>query len=364
MSGSSWRRPSVTWLLASAPVAILLDRADAAAPLVFFTAALALIPLAHSIVQATETLAEHTGPAIGGLLNATFGNLPELIIAVVALRAGLVEMVRASLIGAILANTLLALGASFLLGGLKVHVQEYNTSGARTYSSMLLLAALALGIPAAFHRFLGTETLSTAGRTVDVATAGILLVTYAAYLYFMIRTHPDFFKAGEGAAEGHTGPTGSPLLPLGILLAASVGAALMSEVRVGAAEATGAALGMSEVFLGMILLAVIGGAAESGSAIAMGIKNKPDLAVGVAMGSSIQIALFVTPFLVLTSVLFAPETMSMAFNRLEVLGLFLSVLLVASIAADGRATWFKGVQLLTIYLILAATIYFIPMPQP
>ena len=362
MSGSSWLRPSITWLLASAPVAILLDRAGAAPPLVFFAAALALVPLAHSIVQATETLAEHTGPAIGGLLNATFGNLPELIISVVALRAGLVEMVRASLIGAILANTLMALGVSFLLGGLRVHIQEYNTAGARTYSSMLLLAALALGIPAAFHRFLGEETLSTAGRTVDITTAAVLLLTYVAYLLFMIKTHPDYFQAREGAAEHHGKPAGSPLRPVLILVGASVGAAWMSEVLVGAAEATGAALGMSEVFLGMILLAVIGGAAESGSAIAMGMKNKPDLAVGVAMGSSIQIALFVTPFLVLTSVLFAPEAMSMAFNRLEILGLFLSVLLVAAIAADGRATWFKGVQLLTIYLILAATIYFIPVP--
>jgi Ca2+:H+ antiporter len=353
-------RPSVTWLLASAPVAILLDRAGASAPLVFFTAALALIPLAHSIVQATETLAEHTGPALGGLLNATFGNLPELIISVVALRAGLVEMVRASLIGAILANTLLALGVGFFLGGLKVHVQEYNTAGARTYSSMLLLAAIALGIPAAFHRFMGAEEVSVAGRSVDVITAVILLATYVAYLLFMIKTHPDHFQAASEGSEHHGKPAGSPLRPLGILLAASVGAAWMSEVLVGAAEATGAALGMSEIFLGMILLAIIGGAAESGSAIAMAMKNKPDLSVGVAMGSSIQIALFVTPFLVLTSVLFAPEALTMAFSRLEILGLFLSVLLVAAISSDGRATWFKGVQLLTIYLILGATIYLLP----
>jgi Ca2+:H+ antiporter len=361
MSGSNWRRPSVTWLLASAPVAILLDRAEASAPLVFFAAALALVPLAHSIVQATETLAEHTGPALGGLLNATFGNLPELIICVVALRAGLVDMVRASLIGAILANTLLALGVGFFLGGLRVHIQEYNTSGARTYSSMLLLAALALGIPAAFHRFLGADSSSTAGRTIDVTTAVVLLTTYVAYLVFMLKTHPEYFKADAGASESHAAPKGSPLRPLGILLAASVGAAWMSEVLVGAAEATGTALGMSEVFLGMILLAIIGGAAESGSAIAMALKNKPDLAVGVAMGSSIQIALFVTPFLVLTSVLFAPEALTMGFNRLEIGGLFLSVLLVAAIASDGRATWFKGVQLLTIYLILAATIYLLPV---
>ena len=353
-------RPSVNWLLAGAPAAVRLERAEAAAPLVFLMAALAHIPLAHAIVEATETLAEFTGPAIGGLLNATFGNLPELIISVVALRAGLVDMVRASLVGAILANTLLALGVAFFLGGLRVHIQEYNTAGARTYSSMLLLAAIALGIPAAFHRFMSAETIAVSGRTVDVTVAVLLLATYVAYLVFMIRTHPDYFTAGEEKSGHHEKPAGSPAWPVAILVLASVGAAFMSEVLVGAAEATGAALGMSDIFLGMILLAIIGGAAESGSAIAMAVKNKPDLAVGVAMGSSIQIALFVTPVLVLTSVLFAPEAMTMGFSRLEILGVFLSVLLVATIASDGRATWFKGVQLLTIYLILAASIYFLP----
>ena len=357
-------RPSVNWLLAGAPAAILLERAEAAAPLVFLAAALAIVPLAHAIVEATEHLAEFTGPAVGGLLNATFGNLPEMIICIVALRAGLVDVVRASLVGAILANTLLALGIAFLLGGFRVHIQEYNTAGARTYSSMLLLAALALGIPAAFHRFVGAETVALSGRTVDVTVAAALLVTYVAYLVFMLKTHPDYFRAEVGDSEHHGKPAGSPLKPLAFLIAASVGAAWMSEVLVGAAEATGSALGMSDIFLGMILLAVIGGAAESGSAIAMAMKNKPDLAVGVAMGSSIQIALFVTPFLVLTSVLFAPEAMSMGFSRLEIMGLFLSVLLVATIASDGRATWFKGVQLLTIYLILAASIYFLPVQSP
>lgn len=361
MSGRPPLRPSIHWLLAAAPVAWLLEHNGAGAPLVFLAAALALVPLAHAIVEATEGIAEYTGPALGGLLNATFGNLPELIIAFVALRAGLVEMVRASLVGAVLANTLVGLGIGFFLGGLKTHVQEYNTAGARTYSTMLLLAAIALGIPAAFYRFLGAEGPAEVGRTLDILTAAALLGTYVLYLVFIIRTHPEYFRPEGGEAGHHGKPAGSPAKPVGILLVASVAAAFMSEILVGAAEATGQALGMSDVFLGMILLAVIGGAAEIGSAIAMAGKNKPDLAVGVAMGSSIQIALFVTPLLVLASLVMAPSPLTLGFNRLEIVGLFLGVLLVSSIASDGRATWFKGVQLVAVYLILGASIYFLPV---
>jgi len=361
MSGRSPLRPSLNWLLAAVPVAWLLEHNEAPAPFVFLAAALALIPLAHAIVEATEGIAEYTGPALGGLLNATFGNLPELIICFVALRAGLVEMVRASLVGAVLANTLVGLGVGFLLGGLRTHVQEYNTAGARTYGTMLLLAAISLGIPAAFHRFLGAAGPADVGRTLDIATAVALLVTYVLYLIFLIRTHPEYFRPESDADGHHVKPAGSPAKPVAILLAASVAAAWTSEMLVGAAEATGQALGMSDVFLGMILLAVIGGAAEIGSAIAMAGRNKPDLAVGVAMGSSIQIALFVTPVLVLASLVMAPAPLTLGFNRLEIIGLFLGVLLVSAVASDGRATWFKGVQLITLYLILAASIYFLPV---
>ena len=360
MPAGSPLRPSIHWLLAGAPAAWLLEHNGAAAPLVFLAAALALVPLAHTIVEATEGIAEYTGPAVGGLLNATFGNLPELIIGFVALRAGLVEMVRASLIGAVLANTLVGLGIGFFLGGLRTHIQEYNTSGARTYSTMLLLAAISLGIPAAFYRFLGTEG-GHVGRTLDIATAVALLLTYVLYLVFILRTHPEYFRPEGEGEHAHQRPAGSPAKPVAILVAASAGAAWMSELLVGAAEATGQALGMSEVFLGMILLAVIGGAAEIGSAIAMATKGKPDLAVGVAMGSSIQIALFVTPVLVLSSLLMAPSPLTLGFNRLEIGALFLGVLLVSAIASDGRATWFKGIQLVTMYLILAASIYFLPV---
>ncbi len=256
---------------------------------------------------------------MGGLLDATFGNLPELIIAVVALRAGLVDMVRASLIGAVLANVLLALGVAFLLGGRRYHVMEYNPAGARTYASMLMPTVITLAVPAAFHRFLGA-TVPASSQTLDLAASLVLLATYVCYLVYMVQTHPDFFEARgtDDDHAGHGGPAWSAARAVATLLVASVGAAWMSEILVGAAEATGHALGMSPIFLGMVLLAVIGGAAESGSAIAMGRRNKPDLAVGIAMGSSIQIALFVAPVLVLLSEVVAPAPLNLAFSRLEI----------------------------------------------
>jgi Ca2+:H+ antiporter len=355
----------LNWLLALVPVVVVLDRMEAPAPLVFLVAAVAIVPLASLIVHSTEQVAEHTGPAIGGLLNATFGNLPELIICVVALRAGLVEMVRASLIGAILANVLLALGIAFLLGGRRHHVMEFNPAGARTYASMLMLAVITLAVPSAFDRLVGTAEPASS-RTLGLATSGVLLATYVCYLVYMIRTHPDFFDAGTPDDHGgHRGAAAwSPPRAVGTLLAASAGAAWMSEILVGAAEATGHALGMSPIFLGMVLLAVIGGAAESGSAIAMGRRNKPDLAVGIAMGSSIQIALFVTPVLVLLSGLIAPAPLDLAFSRLEIGALLLGTLIVITTSNDGRATWFKGVQLLAVYLIIAASVYWMPAGGP
>src|SRR5262245_44146716 len=198
-------RPSVEWLLVLIPVVVVLDRAAAAAPLVFFVAALAIVPLAALIVRSTAQVAEHTGPAVGGLLNDTFGNLPELIIAFVALRAGLVDMVRSSLIGAILANVLLALGVAFLLGGRRYHVMDYNPAGARAYGSMLMLAVVTLAVPAAFHRFLGAAALS-ADQTLDIATALVLLITYVCYLVYVVRTHAELFAArGDDHQDGHPG---------------------------------------------------------------------------------------------------------------------------------------------------------------
>jgi Ca2+:H+ antiporter len=354
--------PSLNWLLAFIPISLALEYAHVPAPVLFFSAALAIVPIARLIVHSTEQLALYTGDAIGGLLNATFGNAPELIIAVVALRAGFFDMVRASIIGAILANLLLATGVAFLLGGLRFHTQDYNPSVARLYSSMMLISAISLGIPSAFNRFFSPEGTLPAEKLVNLGTAVVLLAAYGLYLVFLIKTHPDYFQSVAVAEEQHGahGERWSVGRAVGSLLGASVLAAWMSELLVGAAEGTGEALGMSQVFIGIVFLAVIGGAAESGSAIAMARKNKLDLTVGIAMGSSIQIALFVAPMLVFASSVIAPQPLELAFSRAEIGALFLAVLVGATVASDGRSNWYKGVQLILMYAMIAILFYFLP----
>jgi Ca2+:H+ antiporter len=295
-------------------------------------------------------------------LNATFGNAPELIIGLVALKAGYFDMVRASIIGAILGNLMLASGVAFFLGGLKYHVQEYNASVARLYSSMMLIAAMSLGVPSAFNRFFSPAGTIQAEKMINMGTAFVLLAAYVLYLVFLLKTHPEFFASagGKDAGHGHEGKQWSVGLAVGSLVGASVLAAWMSEILVGAAEGTGQALGMSEVFIGIVFLALIGGAAESGSAIAMARKNKLDLTVGIAMGSSIQIALFVAPLLVLVSRFIAPQPLELAFSRPEIGTLFLAALLGAIVAGDGRSNWYKGVQLILVYVMIAILFYFLP----
>ena len=354
-------RPSINWLFAFIPVSVLLELGHAPPPVLFFSAALAIVPIARLIVLSTEQLATRTGDAVGGLLNATFGNAPELIIALVALRAGFFDMVRASIIGAILANLMLATGVAFFLGGLRYHTQEYNAGAARLYSSMMLISAISLGVPSAFNRFFSPEGTLHEEKIVNLGTAFVLLATYALYLIFLLRTHPDFFQSVAATTpEHHGGTQWSVGRAVGTLVGASVLAAWMSETLVGAAEGTGQALGMSEVFIGIVFLAVIGGAAESGSAIAMARKNKLDLTVGIAMGSSIQIALFVAPVLVLVSGFIAPQPLELSFTRAEIGTLFLGVLIGAIVAGDGRSNWYKGVQLIVVYTMIALLFYFLP----
>lgn len=335
------------------------------APLLFFSAALAIVPIARLIVLSTEQLATRTGDTIGGLLNATFGNAPELIIALVALKAGYFDMVRASIIGAILANLLLAMGVAFFLGGLRYHTQEYNSSATRLYSSMMMISAISLGVPSAFNRFFSPEGTMPQEKAVNLGTAFVLLAAYGLYLVFMLKTHPDFFTSVGGGKEEHEheGRQWSLARAIGSLLGASVLAAWMSEILVGAAEGTGKALGMSEVFIGIVFLAIVGGAAESGSAIAMARKNKVDLTVGIGMGSSIQIALFVAPVLVLASYFIAPQPLELAFSRAEIGTLFMVVLIGAMVAGDGRSNWYKGVQLITVYAMIAILFYFLPVAK-
>jgi len=364
---------SVEWLFLFIPITLALEHLGVAAPLLFFSAALAIIPIASLIVHATEQLATRTGDAIGGLLNATFGNAPELIIAVVALKAGLLNMVLGSIAGAILANLLLALGIAFLLGGLRHHDQDYNPAAARVYSSMMLIAVVSLAVPSAFSRFFASEDIIRQEMVLNVGLAVILLIAYALYLVFMLKTHPGAFArqgvhaneaVNEAAGEAEEGTHWSLPRAIGSLVGASVLAAWMSEILVGAAEGTGTALGMSQLFIGIVFLAVVGGAAESLSAIAMARKNRMDMAVGIALGSSIQIALFVAPVLVLASYFIAPQPLDLAFGRAEVGALFIAVLIGTVVVGDGRSNWYKGVQLITVYTIIALMFYLLPEIAP
>ncbi len=355
-------KPSIFWLLIFIPITVILEHVGKLPPpVIFFSAALAIVPIAALIVQATEQLAHRTGDAVGGLLNATFGNAPELIIATVALRAGLLDMVRASLIGAILANLLLALGLSFFLGGLRYRDQKYNPLAARTYSSMMLIAVISLVVPSAFSRILTPEGTIRQEQLLNIGIAVVLLLAYGLYLLFSLKTHPAAFASVDTGDEAHhEGKQWSMARAVGSLIGASVLAAWMSEILVGAAEGTGKSLGMSQTFIGIVFLAIVGGAAESGSAIAMARKNKVDLSVGIALGSSIQIALFVAPVLVLLSYFIAPQPLELSFNRAETGSLFMGVLIGTLVCGDGQSNWYKGVQLVTVYTIIALMFYFIP----
>lgn len=327
--------------------------------MIFFSAALSIVPIARLIGASTENLATYTGDAVGGLLNATFGNLPELIIAMVALRTGLHEIVLASITGAILSNLLLAMGVSFLVGGIRHHVQEYNPTSIRVYSSMMLIAVLSLLVPSAFHRVFGAVEFTRNENELNIAIAIVLLAAYVLYLVFMLRTHKEFFNSKSG---GHEHPEDRWPLPkaLGLLVAASLGAAFMSEILVGAAEETGKVLGLSSVFIGIVFLSIVGGAAESISAISMASKNKMDLSISILLGSSIQIALFISPLLVLSSLFIGPHQLNLSFGSGMIAALFLSVLIGELISGDGQSNWYKGVQLIVVYLMLAMMLYFIP----
>lgn len=354
-------KPSANWLFVFIPISLYLEYSHAFAPLIFFSAALSIIPIAKLIVHSTEQLATYTGDAIGGLLNATFGNLPELIISIVALKAGLYTMVLASIIGAILANLLLALGLSFFIGGTKYHTQDFNPVTARLYSTMMVIAVISMGVPSFFNRMFGGQDVLRQQAMLNVGLAIVLLIGYGLYLFFMIKTHPEFFKSStsEEQHEEHEGRW-SKSKAIIFLVGASVLAAFMSEVLVGAAEGTGEALGMSATFIGIVFLAIVGGAAESLSAITVAKKNKMDLSVGILLGSCIQITLFIAPLLVLVSLFMGAEPLFLSFGQAQVGALFFAVLIGMVVVADGKSNWYKGIQLIAVYLIIALMFFFMP----
>ena len=350
-------------LLVFIPVALLLEYVFHAAELwVFLASAAAIIPLAALMGRATEQLAERLGEGVGGLLNATFGNAAELIIAIVALRAGLFDLVKASITGSIIGNLLLVFGASALWGGVKFQRQEFNRTAAGLSTTLLVLSAVSLFIPAIFHLVV-PPTAGLAERTLSVEISVVLIVTYVLSLFFSLRTHRHLY-VGQVSSEDHGkhAPTGSVWRAVGLLLASTVAIAVMSEMLVGAVEETAAVFGMNEVFVGVILVALIGNAAEHSSAILMAGKNKMDTAITIAVGSSIQIALFVAPVLVFLSYFVAPQPMDLRFTTLEVVAVGISVWIMSTIAQDGESHWMEGVQLLAVYIILGLAFFWLPMP--
>jgi len=351
----------MNWLLLFVPIAIGLELlAPHLHLLVFVTSSLALLPLAMWLGRATEQLAERMGEGVGGLLNATFGNAAELIIALVALRAGLHDVVEASIAGSIVGNMLLVLGAAMLAGGLHHPEQHFNPAGARSEATMLTLAAIALILPAAFEAAEGM-TAEGLGR-LSVSLSVVLLFAYVLYLTFALVTHPALF-AGPSAAEEEKAPI-SVGRSVSVLAAATVAIAWMSEIMVSAIEPTTHEFGLSKVFVGVFVVAILGNAAEHTTAISAALKNRMDLSLSIAIGSSVQVALFVAPVLVLASLFVGPAPMDLAFPAGLVLIVFLAVLITGQVAADGRSDWLKGVQLLVVYLVLALTFFFLPSASP
>jgi len=389
------RIPPLQYLLLFVPVAGVLELTHANPTWIFATSALAIIPLAGLMGMATEALAERTGPGLGGLLNASFGNAAELIIAFMALQRGLYDVVKASITGSIIGNVLLVLGLSIVFGGYKYERLRFNATAAHAGSTLLALSAIGLVVPAVFHRIVAMHGESATGfaheHELSLEIAIVLFLTYIASLWFSLRTHKHLY-AGDSAvadtaggrhahasaggrhahatAAGHAadkvgghasghGPGWSVARSLWVLLGATALVALMSEFLVGAVEHTAAAFGMTEVFIGVILVAIIGNAAEHSTAILVARKNQMDLALNIAVGSSIQVALFVAPVLVFASYIFG-RPMDLLFTPFEVLSVVASVFVLNLVCADGEAHWLEGVQLLAVYVILALAFFFLP----
>jgi Ca2+:H+ antiporter len=354
----------LNWLLIFVPVAIALEYlAPERHLLVFVAAALAILPLAGWMGRATEQLAERTGEGVGGLLNATFGNAAELIIALAALRAGLHDVVKASIAGSIIGNILLVLGAAMLAGGLRHREQHFNAPGARSQATLLTLAAIALILPAAYNAAAAAHFPGGLGL-LSISIAVVLLAVYLLFLVFSLVTHKALFSGSLGPEqhEEHLVPW-STARATTVLAAATVLVAWVSEILVGAIEPTAHEFGLSNVFVGVFMVAILGNAAEHATAVSAALRNRMDLSLSIAIGSSVQVALFVAPVLVLASLVIGPAPMDLAFSAGLVLTVLLSVLITGQVAGDGRSDWLKGVQLLAVYVILGLAFFFVTPEQ-
>jgi Ca2+:H+ antiporter len=352
----------LNWFLVFVPITVALEFLKPEShTMIFLSACLAIVPLAGWLGRATEQLAEKTGEGVGGLLNATFGNAAELIIALAALQKGLYDVVKASLTGSIIGNLLLVLGASIVAGGLKHKEQRFNAQAASSQSTLLVLAAIGLVIPAAFHYLAGPAAVAKeAGLSFEIAL--VLLVVYVLHLIFSLVTHKQLFM-GEATdleeittGEGHWSVGKSA----GILAGATALIAWMSEILVGSVEKAAMEFGMTSVFVGVIVVAIVGNAAEHSTAILVAMKNRMDLALSIAIGSSLQIALFVAPVLVFASYAIGPSPMDLVFTPAEVLAVVIAAWITGQICSDGISNWIEGVQLLAVYIILGIVFYFLP----
>jgi Ca2+:H+ antiporter len=330
------------------PVSIIAELLDFAPTLVFVFSALAIVPLAGLMGRATEEISFYSGPKVGGFLNATFGNATELIISIFALKAGLFDVVKASIAGSVIGNILLVLGASMLFGGLKHKSQCFNKKVVEVSSSMLLFAVIGLCIPAIFTHTISSDLLSTKYEKLSIAVAAIMFVIYLLSLVFSFYTHKDIYSVDH--ADESTAKWSLKKSILALILA-TVFIALESEFLVGAVEPMTKTLGLSEFFVGIILIPIIGNAAEHTTAVTMALKNKMDVSVEIAISSSLQIILFVTPVLIFLSLFFTP--MSIIFNEFELVALAVAVLIANRVSNDGESNWLEGIQLLAVYLIIA-----------
>jgi Ca2+:H+ antiporter len=362
------RIPWPYWLTPFIPIAVVLDIVGASPTIIFVASALGVIPTAALMGKATEELAARSGPGIGGLLNVTFGNAPELIIALFALGQGLQEVVKASLIGSIIGNTLLVLGMSMFFGGRKRDKQTFDRTAANAQSGMLLVAAAALVMPAVYAlaegRGLpapGDEIVNYSGALegLSYAVAGVLILTYAAGLFFSLKTHRALFNPPEDleAEDEAKADSWSVRRSIVMLAIAGVAVGLMSEILTHSIADAASDIGLTEFFVGVIVVAIVGNAAEHWVAIQVAAKDKMDLSVGIAIGSSAQIAIFVTPLLVLASAFIGPHPLGLVFNGFELAGVLLAVLITNHVTNEGESTWFEGVQLLAVYVVLGIAFY-------
>jgi Ca2+:H+ antiporter len=352
------RRNPLLWLLAFVPVVFVVAKLKPDAhTLLFVLSVLAIVPLTVLLSHATESVAAKTGDAVGGLLNATLGNLAELVIALTALRAGQYALVKASIAGPIVVNTLFVLGASFLIGGLRHHVQEYNRVSARVQAGLLFLATVALLVPSMVVQADSVAGVAF-GHKLSIGLAVLLIIAYGLGMLFSLKTHRELFASVRHAAEGEAPwPIG---LALATLTGVTVLVAIVSEIFVDSVQAAAEAFGMTPAFVGFIIVAMVGSASAMPTAFSGALKNRLDLSVGIALGSASQIALFVAPVLVLVSYFIGPAPMDLQFWPGAVVMMMIATLTAALVTNSGRSTWFIGVLVLMVYAIFAITLYLLP----